>query len=51
MLVLMYSTHFMLIYVLLFDSWCSAHGFAPIPEKRIKPDLQNKHGPLTYHFS
>ena len=29
---------------LLFDSWCSAHGFLPILSKRIKPDLQNIHG-------
>ena len=26
---------------LLFNSWCSAHGFSPISSKRIKLDLQN----------
>ena len=36
---------------LLFDSWCSAHGFSPIPSKRIKTNIQNIHGPLTSHFS
>ena len=34
-----------------FDSQCSAHGFWPILSKRIKPDIQNIHDPLTYHFS
>ena len=33
---------------LLFDSWCSAHGISP---KKIKPDIQNIYGPLTYQFS
>ena len=36
---------------LLFDSQCLAHGFLPIPSKQIKPDIQNIHGPLTYHVS
>ena len=36
---------------ILFESWCSAHGFPPIPSKRINPDIQTKHGLLTYHFS
>ena len=39
------------INLLLFDSRCSAYGFSPIPSERIKPDIQNKNGPLTNHLS
>ena len=35
---------------LLFDSLYSTHGFSLIPSKWIKPDIQNIHGLLSYHF-
>ena len=36
------------IKLLLFNSWCSAHGFSPIPSNRIMPVTNiQKHGPLT----
>ena len=35
---------------LLFRSWLSAHGYLPILSKWKKPDKQNVHGLLTYHF-
>ena len=40
-----------LVTKLLFNSLFSAYGFLTVLSKRLKPDVQNIHGLLTYHFS